>query len=215
MLKLSGRVSESERVSKRSVISLISGPVFAAEWDETDRMLTVHTCADVGRKQTGSDIRITTRVHSRAALQSPRSLEALALGGCDTKIVYDPTQIFTRAAILVRAVKTARARLPGQIASCHFHAARRTLLVVPHSSVEAAGYDALKRAVAAILAETNAEAKIDRIAVRMASELPRLEDCLPVDDLSVGRARYLRGVMRAAIIAAFSTGMLAGTAAHA
>jgi hypothetical protein len=206
----------SERISESFIISVVSGLVFAAEWNEADQMLTVHTCAKAARrKETGSHVRIAIRIHNRSALQSPRSLEALTIGGSDTKIVYDPTQIFTRAAILVWVAKTARGRLPGQIASCHFHAASRTLLVMPHSSVEAAGYDALKRAVAAIMAEADAEAEFDGVAVRVASELPRLEGWLPVDYLSVRPAHYLRGVLRTAAVAVFSTGVLAGTVAHA
>lgn len=209
-------LTTSKRIPERLITSLVSGAVFAADWNETEKILTVHTCAKTARRsENDSHIRVAIRTHSRRALQSPRSLEALMLGGSDTKIVFDPTQIFRRAEILVRAIKTVRARLPDQIASCHFNAARRTLQITPHSSVDPARYDVLRLAVVAALTEIDAGAMLDDIAVRVASEMPNLEGSLPVDNLSVRPASRLRGVVRAAMVAMFSTGMLAGTAAHA
>lgn len=211
-----------EHPESNCIASIVSGPIFAAEWNETEQVLFVHTCAGKATwrelapgLRAGANTRIAIKTHTRRALQMPRSLEALTQIMSGGKVVYDPTQIFTRAQLLVQVAKTIRARFPGQVAGCYIHASSRALLLTPSERTAAASFAQLSREASAILAEADGKGELVGMSVRVLPELPQFGKWLAVDGMSVQPTRRLRSLLRGAIAAAASTSLLAGAAAHA
>jgi hypothetical protein len=199
-------------ISTEAAASIVSGPIFAAEWNEQKRLLTVHTCsrrASLSMARNGE--RVAVRKHSRRALQSPRSLETLTRMLRNGSVVYDPTQIFTRAALLVQAVNSVRDKLTADVAGYYFDASSRAVLVLQRQAVTA---DRRSEIVAAMAQAMQRDGQ-PVLPVRVVDALPQFGNCVAVDAASVRPLRRWRTILRGAAATVISSGMLFGAAAHA
>jgi hypothetical protein len=203
-------------ISTDVAASIVSGPIFAAEWNEQKGLLTVHTCsrrAALTKADTGGEVAIQR--HSRRALQSPRSLETLTGMLRGGRIVYDPTQIFTRAGLLVQAVKSVRGKFAAEVAGYYFDASSRTVLVLQGQAATAERTSTLRGEIAAAMAQATQGGELPALPVRIVDALPQFSSCIAVDAASVRPLRYWRTVLRGAAASVVSSGMLFGAAAHA
>jgi hypothetical protein len=203
-------------ISTEAAASIVSGPIFAAEWNEQKQLLTVHTCsrrASLTMARTGGQVAI--KKHNRRVLQSPRSLEGLTGALRGGKIVYDPTQIFTRAALLVQAVKSVRARFATEVAGYYFDAASRAVLVLQRPGVTGQRSGALRSEVAAAMAQAAPSGELPAMPVRVVDALPQFGSCVAVDAASSRAFGHWKTILRGAAASAIFSGLLFGTAAHA
>jgi len=205
--------------------SVVSGPIFAAEWDEKRRHLTVHSCCrrarivDRGLAQSlpESGDRIVLKVHRRGALSSPRSLESLSRIMQTGSIVYDPTQIFSRAALLVETVKAVRHEFAGEVAGYYFDASSRTVLALALRALPAERILALQERMTEEMRRIGSfqPASFSVLPVRVVTSLPRFANCMAIDKASVRLLRHWRTLLWGAVASAISSGLLVGAAANA
>jgi hypothetical protein len=209
-----------------TLASVVGGPVFAAEWDDKRRQLTVHSCSrrarnpGTGLSQVLPDTgeRIDVRIHRRSALLSPRSLEALSQIMRAGTIVYDPTEVFSRAILLVTAVKAVREEFAGEIAGYYFDASSRAILALARQTLPAPRVVALQERMTVELQKglrSSEQTNSALLPVRVVTSLPRFANCTPIDKASVRSLHHWRTVVKAAAASLVSSGLLIGTAANA
>jgi hypothetical protein len=207
-----------------TLASVVGGPIFAAEWDAKRQQLIVHSCSRQARNikadllpvapQSG---RIAVKIHRRDALMSPRSLEALSRITRAGAIVYDPTQIFSRAMLLVRSVKVVRQEFARDVTGYYFDASSRTVLIVAPKMLPAARTLAVQEKLAAEIQKGTGSSRSTDLAVpvRVVAALPRFSRCVPIDEASVRLLRHWRTVLKATAASVMSSGLLVGAAAEA
>lgn len=205
---------------------VVAGAVFAAEWDEATRRLTVHTCskrardAKVGLKGSmpNSGERLVVKVHRRSALMSPRSLEALSQITNAEAIVYDPTEVFSRAALLVGMVRAVRENFAAQIAGYFFDTSSRTVMALTRNNVGPAMNIQIQQSLSDAMnsaGRASRHSTLGRMPIRVVSELPRFGQCIAIDAASARLPRHWGRFVIGAAAAIVSSGLLFGAAAHA
>jgi len=205
---------------------VLSGTVFAAEWNEAARRLTVHTCSKRARNaksglqgsMPNSGERLVIKVHRRRALLSPRSLEALSRLTNAEAIIYDPTEVFSRAALLVGMVHAVRETFAAEIAGYFFDTSSSTVMALARRDLGPAINPQIQQRLSDAMSAARRASRhsaLPCMPIRVVSELPRFGRCVAIDAASARMPRHWGRFVIGAAAAVVSSGLLFGAAAHA
>jgi len=182
-----------------SKLASLKAPVFLARMESSrgKPVVTLHSAepnlspalAKSAQSALGGAATVRIKRHRMRALLGPKSLEDLVgrLGQGD--VVYDPTRIVTRAALLVGLARSIRRSLPAKIRAIGFETRRRTLYVILDAKTHDRAPQSLRAtmAVVAKAVETwrNASRPEFDLSVRVGFDAPPASRLVAVDSSSV------------------------------
>ena len=181
-------------------LASLKAPVFLARSESRagKTVLTLHSgepalssqLAAVAQKELGSDkIAVRVRRHAMRDLLRPKSLEDLGRRFGEGEIVYDPTRIVTRAALLVSLARSIRRALPAKVKAIGFETRRRTLYVILDGRTQDRSTQSLRETMAAsarVVERWRNESRPDfDLSVRVGFDAPPASRLVAVDSRSV------------------------------
>ena len=139
-------------------------------------------------KSSGVDSDCRVKVHAHSGLKNIKTLEQLVKSFDLNKIVYDSTQIITRAITLVKLAKSIRTELSSAVDAIAFEARTRAVYVLLNKNMQevtAESLLALKVNVEKSVSAWTKEAQAFEVDVRIGFDTPPMSNVVAIDNASV------------------------------